>query len=290
MKQRDYTYFLPQSEEGWLESGQFKVDDVIVNDTSVRVASVYADEPKRLVVMSGGIPRDEARREKLPLINKLYGHLGILLAGEGSSSLLYNQPGTGRSGGEFNAITFADRISVLASLAVSAAGAQGLDEVALIGMSAGSYMACRAAEAIQESGVRVGALVLQSPAAYPISIESMTYGRDFTDTLSCEWDIFSSPVFDAMRKMASDDTKVIVSFFEKDDPPIPAAIQDAYAQAIDELSSQGHAARLHTIYGVEHNFRRMGSDHGGNVVDNDAIRETAQVIKDFIHAPTDQLS
>jgi pimeloyl-ACP methyl ester carboxylesterase len=159
-----------------------------------------------------------------------------------------------------------------------------LEEVVFVGMSAGSYMACRAAETIQESGMRVSALVLQSPAAYPLSAEFKTYGRDFTDTLSNEWDISSSPVFDAIRKAASNDTKVMVSFFEKDDPPIPTAIQDTYAQTIDELSSQGHIARLHTIDGVEHNFRRIGSDHSGNIVNNDSVRETARAIKDFIHA------
>ena len=49
MKQRDYSYYLPQAEKEWLESGQFELDDVMVNEISVRIANVYADQPQRLV-------------------------------------------------------------------------------------------------------------------------------------------------------------------------------------------------------------------------------------------------
>lgn len=96
-RKRDY---LPQSETEWLKTGKFRIETVKIGTKKIRCALAHSSESDRIVVMVGGIPRDPGRREKLPLINKLYGHLAIKLLDHNISSLLYNQPGTGGSSGD----------------------------------------------------------------------------------------------------------------------------------------------------------------------------------------------
>ena len=75
---------------------------------------------------------------------------------------------------------------------------------------------------------------------------------------------------------------VLISFFESDNPPIPQKIQEYYKQFAQRLSDNGGVISVTTIPGVAHNFRRIGVAEGKNVVDNDSIRATATLIKDFL--------
>lgn len=277
--------FLPQSEREWLEFGEFRLEQRPVHGVDICIAHADGchDSAGKLVLMAGGVPRDPERRQKLPLINKLYGNLALKLAEDGHHSILYNQPGTGRSGGDFSAETLASRTRTLAGLALAAAEEGGHDEIILVGMSAGSYMAGRAVEMIERGGPIVRGLALQSPAAYPQAAEHVPYGNEFTETIRSNWEVPASPVFTDIKRASSRGTRLLVSYFQKDDPPIPVPIQEYYMDTVAALQDSGYDATMYSIYGVEHNFRRLGTDHKRNVVSNDSIRATTQVLRDFVN-------
>ena len=91
-KSKDKADHLPQSEAEWLKTGKFEVENIAIGGKEIRCALVRGPENSPLVTMVGGIPRDHERRKKLPLINKLYGHLALKILDQAESSLLYNQP------------------------------------------------------------------------------------------------------------------------------------------------------------------------------------------------------
>jgi len=109
--------FLPQTEAEWLQTGEFEIGNSLILGNSIRYALVRPQAPSRtLTVMVGGIPRDAERQRTLPLINKLYGRLALLQARRDSYSLLYSQPGTGKSTGDLSRETFRTRIDTLVGL------------------------------------------------------------------------------------------------------------------------------------------------------------------------------
>ncbi len=59
--------------------------------------------------MVEGIPRDLDRRNKLPLINKLYDLMATKLVDHDVNSVLYNQPATGGSSGDCDSKTITTR-------------------------------------------------------------------------------------------------------------------------------------------------------------------------------------
>jgi hypothetical protein len=67
---------------------------------------------------------------------------------------------------------------------------------------------------------------------------------------------------------------VVLSFFEQDSPPIPTEIQNLY----ESLAWGGYDCTCYSINGVEHNFRRIGSNHNGNIVNNDSVIAVANII------------
>ena len=106
----------PQTQDQWLNTGKFSMEKTEVGEFELATAlCLPKDEMQGVVIMSGGIPRD--RNRKTPTINKQYGQAALNLAEKGFLSVLYNQPGTGDSSGDFESISFNDRIDTLSGLA-----------------------------------------------------------------------------------------------------------------------------------------------------------------------------
>ena len=274
--------YLPQSEAEWLETGKFNVETIEVNGKKIRCALTEGIEGNPLVTMAGGIPRDPERRKKLPLINKLYGHLAIKLLNENESGLLYNQPATGGSSGELEKETIQTRTKTLAEISKYFHERTHAPSLSLIGTSAGAYMAVNALDQLEDQHIKVSKLILLSPAAYPKEVEDIPYGETFRDIIRKPWDIKESPIFSKLEKYMQDGGSVFISFFEHDDPPIPKHIQDYYRAFAGRALNEGKNIRITTIPEVAHNFRRVGVPEGKNVVNNDSIRETANLLADFL--------
>lgn len=273
---------LPQSEEEWLKTGEFEIENIAIGERNVRCALVRGPEHSPLVTMVGGVPRDPERRERLPLINKLYGYLALKLFEQDESALLYNQPATGGSTGEWGKETFQSRTEVLVETAKYFYNRTKSSSLSLIGTSAGAYMAINALEQLEGLGIQVPKLALLSPAAFPKGIEDMPYGESFSRAIHENWNVAESPAFPLLEKYVKSGGSVFISFFEADDPPIPEHIQNYYKDFAQRLSDESADIRVATIPGVAHNFRRIGVPEGANVVDNDSIRATAAVLADFL--------
>ena len=273
---------LPQSEVEWLATGKFRIKTILINQNQIRCALTRGPDKSRLIIMVSGIPRDPTRRQQLPLINKLYGHLAITMLDHGINSLLYNQPATGGSSGEWKKETLHTRSKTLVSIASHFGQQTSASDIALIGTSAGAYMAVSAIEAIQRTGHTVSKLALLSPAAYPKEIEEIPYGEAFTQRIHTPWDIATSPVFPRLQKFIASKGSLLVSFFEADNPPIPEYVQEYYRSFVRQLSTEGHDVTILTIPDVAHNFRRIGVSERKNVVDNNSIRATTAKLSQFL--------
>ena len=280
---KDAKGYLPQTEAEWLATRKFIIEMVPIGQSKIRCALTPGLNGGRLVVMVGGIPRDPARRQKLPLINKLYGHLALKLLDVGVSSLLYNQSATGGSSGEWGNETLRSRCVMLANITTHFSQLISASNVALVGTSAGAYMAVSASEQLQYTKCNVSKLVLLSPAAYPKEIENVPYGETFTQIIRTPWDIATSPVFLRLQKFCETRGSLLVSFFEADNPPIPLYVQEQYRDFIRHHSGNGADVTMLTIPGVAHNFRRIGTGESKNIVDNDSIRATAVKLAEFLN-------
>ena len=284
--------FLGQTEAEWLGTGKFKVEKVKIdsNDNEIRCALAESNESRenhKLLIMTGGIPRDPEKRSKLPLINKLYGNLAIkMLEGKSSkqqSSLLYNQPATGGSDGEWEKETLRTRTDALSQLTTYFKNTGNYSDVSLLGTSAAAYIAVNAIKEIQESGIKITKLILLSPACYPKDIEDVPYGENFSKVIRQKWDITQSPIFKGIENYAKSGGSVYVSFFEVDDPPIPLYIQDYYRKFLQSLAGSGFDVRVNTIPGVSHNFHRIGALPGDrDIVNNSSVRNTSNILKEFL--------
>ena len=253
MKKRDKLY---QSESDWLRTGVFQVGHKSVRGNQIRYALAGVndcEEADLLVTMVGGIPRDPNRRDVLPLINKLYGLLAVKLADCRVASLLYNQPATGGSSGDWNNETILSRSLTLAELMLAVGEEISVRRHVVIGTSAGAYMAVRALGEVIRGGHSVTSLVLQSPAVYPEELEIIPYG-------------------DRLR----------ITFFEVDNPPIPKEIQEYFRRYVQGKSIDGASVQYAIINGVAHNFRRVTKNPSDSAVDNDSIRLTASETIEFI--------
>ena len=273
---------LPQSEKEWLETGKFDIEIVDIGKHQIRCAFTRGAEKGLLVTMIGGIPCDADRCKKLPLINKLYGHLAIKNLDKNISSLLYNQPATGGSSGERETETLQSRTNILAELVQHFGAKIDCVENVLIGASAGAYMAVNAIEKIRNEKFKPSKLILLSPAAYPEEIENVPSGEKFSKIIRQPWDIAKSPIFSKLEDFAQNGGSVYVSFFESDNPPIPEHIQEYFKKLVEQLSNNGYNAIFKIIPGVAHNFRIIGSHEGKNIVDNNSIRTTANSLIEFL--------
>lgn len=274
--------YLPQSEVEWLETGKFDIETIEIEGKQIKCALIRGTKGKPLVTMAGGMPRDPERRKKLPLINKLYGHLALKMLDENESSLLYNQPATGGSDGEWENETIQSRTDVLAGVSEHFYKRTHSSSLSLIGTSAGAYMAVNALEQLENQHIKVPKLVLLSPAAYPEAAENVPYGETFSNIVRKPWNVEESPIFSKLEKYIEGGGSAFISFFEVDDPPIPKHIQEYYKAFAQRLSSEGGVIGVTTIPGVAHNFRRVGVPEGKNVIDNDNIRTTATLLVDFL--------
>jgi pimeloyl-ACP methyl ester carboxylesterase len=268
---------LYQGEADWLATGKFSERLTEVNGYLIRNAVTMPDSDscEKLVVFVGGIPKDAERQKKLPLINKLFGLLAIKLSDEGIASLMYNQPGTGGSSGNLDEDTLIGRTAVLEEPATATAFELGVSRLSLVGMSAGSYMASRASKGITEQlAAPLDELVLMSPALFPQEVEQIPYGQEFRSRVGNGWQPQESPAIGDISRALENSTRVHITYFEVDDPPIPLAIQQEY-RSLAEHAPSNHNVSFEIIEGVEHNFRRMNYDQARNVVDNDAVRRSA---------------
>ncbi len=274
--------YLPQSEDEWLKFGKFETKVIPINGNEIRCAVTVGQPQEAVITMVGGIPRDKERRGKLPLINKLYGHLALKMLEHKKSAVLYNQPGTGGSSGNWDIESMESRTDTLVQVTEHFSKELQSSNVQLVGTSAGAYMAVGAAERLQSQGIAVSKLVLISPAAYPKEIQNMPYGEEFKNTIHASWNVAESPIFEKLKNFVLHGGSVAISFFENDDPPIPKHIQDYYKNFSEELSQSGGNIKVTIIKGVAHNFRRMNTSEGENAVDNNSIRETARSLVNFL--------
>lgn len=273
---------MPQTGEDWLKTGKFAVEDVTVRGMPIRCALVHGRNGSRLVTMVGGIPREADRRRNLPLVNKLYGQLAVELGAHGVSSMLYNQPATGGSGGEWEKETLESRVVVLAELVAHFSKRLSATDNALVGSSAGAYMAAGAVEKVQRGGEKVSKLILLSPAAYPEKVEAVPYGPEFSRLIREPWDVATSPVFARLANFARGGGKILACFFEVDDPPIPQFIQEYYRNFVRRVSPDGDGGSVITIPGVAHNFRKLKRARRENLIDENSIRATAKKFLEFL--------
>lgn len=204
---------LPQSEAEWLATGKFNIETVRIGENNIRCALAKGSKGTSLTTMVGGIPRDPKRRENLPLINKLYGHLAEKMLSVNESSLLYNQPGTGGSTGDWEKENLKTRVETLVGVADFFYKEVESSSLSIIGTSAGGYMAVKSAEELKKKGINISKLALLSPAAYPEDIEDIPYGEKFSEVNRKPWDVATSPIFPAVRKFVIEGGSVFISFF-----------------------------------------------------------------------------
>ncbi len=273
---------LPESEAEWLQTGKFHVETVDIDGRPIRCALTRASKKRSLVTMAGGIPRDPERRKNLPLINKLYGLLALKLLERDQSGLLYNQPSTGGSGGQWETETFRSRTAALADVTQHFSSAVDASDVALVGTSAGGYMAVRALEQLQARGIKIPKLVLLSPGAYPEGIENVPYGAQFTELIRKPWNVAESPVFPQLERYVHEGGSLQLAFFEADALTIPPHIEQYYRSFAQKLLREGGNVQLMTIPGVAHNFRKLGAHEGPPQTDNESVKSTALTITDFL--------
>lgn len=281
-KNKDFSYYLPQSENEWLATNLFEVSTIDIHGKSIRCAFSCGAPGSQLVTMVGGIPRDLERRKQLPLINKLYGHIAVKRSQVNESSVMYNQTATGGSGGDWDTETLRSRIQVVEGVTKHFSEQSKSNNVAIIGTSAGAYMAIRSLASLNKENQLVKKLVLIFPGFYPTQVEDMPYGETFKQTISSPWDIKSSPIFDDIKNFVENGGEVLITFFESDDPPIPLRMQEYCKQFVENLKDSGCAIEVFSIPGVAHNFRTIGSQESKNVVDNTSVRETAVKIISFL--------
>jgi pimeloyl-ACP methyl ester carboxylesterase len=277
---------LPQSQNDWLATGNFNLEFIDVAGHTLRTAVVERQpdtQDNGLVVMAGGIPRDHEVRQRLPTINKLYAKLALNLASDGFTSVLYNQPGTGESTGDFDEITFGERIKALVELTDHYAEAHETAKVSIVGTSAGAYMAARALDDISARGLNINSLVLQSPAAYPEHVEDLPYDERFTEAIRSDWDARESLVFGDIERYVRARGRLAIAFFQEDDPPIPRHIQDLFADTAQHIADAGDITQI-TYRGVAHNFRRIGHDAKSkrHIIDDRSVFAAADMLADFI--------
>ena len=281
-KSKNKPDYLPQSEAEWLKTGKFEIETIAIDGREIRCAFVRGPEHSPLITMVGGVPRDLERRKKLPLINKLYGHLALKILDQAESTLLYNQPATGGSTGEWEKETFQSRTDVLVKTSKYFYDRAKSSNLSLVGTSAGAYIAIKALEQLENLEITVPKITLLSPAAFPKNVENMPYGESFSRNIRESWNVAESSIFPILEKYIKNGGSVFISFFEADDPPIPKHIQDFYKNFAQRLSDEGANIRFTIIPGVAHNFRRIGVPEGANIVDNDSVRTTATMLADFL--------
>lgn len=278
---------MPQSEKEWIATERFSLETVSVGEYDLAVAGV---EPvisvvdPTLTIMVGGIPRDVERQRNLPTINKLYAQLALNLSDEGHHSLLYNQPGTGKSSGVLSEVIFYDRIATLVDLAHTSCASLGVNRLNIIGTSAGAYIASRAAALVSED-IEVSSLLLQSPAAYPVEAEDLPYDERFTQVLRSGWELAESPVFSDITKQALKGSKLLLAFFQSDDPPIPVHIQEYYQGLFHDMALQDLNVTSFVYRGVAHNFNKLqqAKQHSRrNNVDDKSVQGAASILASAI--------
>lgn len=280
---------LYQSETEWLDTNLFEVDSVAIENNTIRYAVTNSSASSDLLIaMVGGIPRSPERQINLPLINKLYGRIAVQALAQNTTSLMYSHPGTGGSKGSLSKDTTQDRIETLAEIVSNVASKKGIDKISLVGMSAGSYIAARAINRLMLNDLTVESVILQSPAAYPEDIEGIPYGEGFTKIIRSNWEINKSPLLKDLHEIAKNDIGILISYFQIDNPPIPEKIKNAIYNKAHELMSSGYNINTYTIYGVEHNFRKIGYEEGQNIVNNNSIRAVADNLIKYIHAQHNQ--
>lgn len=272
---------LPQTEMEWMSTGKFDVQTVVIEGRPIRCALARGAAGKPLITMAGGIPREPERRNKLPLINKLYGSLALKFSERDQSSLLYNQPATGGSGGEWDRETLRSRAEALAGISGYFYDSIHPSGLALFGSSAGGYMAVKSLDLLESKGIRVPKIALLSPAAYPEAVEDVPYGETFTGIVRSPWNVSESPVFSRLEKYVGNGGKVLIAFFEQDDPPIPIAIQAQYKALAERLSAEGGAIKFTVIPNVAHNFRRIPAVANKNVIDDESIKASSAMFDEF---------
>ena len=152
----------------------------------------------------------------------------------------------------------------------------------IIGTSAGAYMAVRSLGGIRTLGHTIEKLILLSPAAYPEAAENLPYGTSFRAELHKDWDKAKSPIFADISSFLKDGGKLMVSFFEDDDPPIPVLIQNLFLSLLKTHADKGDAASQMIIKGVAHNFRYISRKPNDSIVNNVSILKTTEVLLGFI--------
>lgn len=277
---------LPQSDLEWLASGDFTTTwfqagryQIHCANTELRVRESHSLKNCHNIFV-GGIPRDPDRQKKLPLINKLFGLLARTMLAHNQTSLLYSQPGTGRSEGNLKDIDL--RVLRETLCAISHAAVQHVRPLQLIGSSSAAYTVVRSLSYFRSMGINVRSVVLLSPAAFAPLVEYIPYGQQFREAVRRPWSPTTSPCFSDLHEFLQDGGRVYLSYFERDDPPIPRTIQDAYLQLIENARVNGLEASATIFTGVEHNFRYLNSDHSQNLVCNDSVRAASASIAAFL--------
>ena len=267
---------LPQTEKEWLNLADIHEKYVDVEGLAVNYAvfgSKQANSADKITIYAGGTPRDSTRREKLPLVNKLFGYIASGMAMQSTIGVNFNWPGQGRSEGDILSSSIDSRALLLAQLSEKLADIFDVGRIDLVAASMGAYCATLAAQQIDSS--RLGKVAFLSPAAYPESAHSLTYKNGFSAEISKPWEVSESPIYSILAELH---VPTLVAYSEFDDPPIPKVIQSEFKN----LSDIEPSVEFHTIVGVSHNFRRPGLDHTGNVVDNNAVRSFGHKVVSFL--------
>lgn len=273
---------IPMSETEWLSTGKFIIDFPEINGRRIKIARTKGDSGKTPVVMVGGIPRDLYRRENMPVVNGLYGLMAMDLLSRGISSLAYNHPSMGGSEGDWNAETFRSRAETLAGVSKYLCRVVGSEDVAIMGTSAGAYMAAEAIEPLSMEGIKIAKIILLSPACYPREAEEIPYGENFSRVIRARWNFNESPIFSRLEKYAGSGGSLMINFFEFDDPPIPLAIQECFKTFATRMASEERSVFFNLISGVAHNFRKAGSTESDNIIDEESVKKFAGFFSDFL--------
>jgi dienelactone hydrolase len=267
---------LPQTEAEWLDLTDVYEAYVDVNGSVTNYAvfgSEQIQKTNEITIYTGGIPRDSKRREKLPLVNKLFGYVASGLAMRSTIGINFNWPGQGRSEGNILSTSINSRSAFLSEFSKKLADEFEVEKVNFVGASMGAYCAVLAGQQIDT--LRLGKFAFLSPAAYPASAHNLTYRDGFSLEINKPWNVCKSPVY---KTLADLHVPTLIAYSEFDDPPIPRTVQEAFKS----LSETVPEIDLYTIANVCHNFRRPGSDQSGNIVDNEAVRTFGRKVVSFI--------
>lgn len=252
-------------------------DHDLAEGLDVTVFSPLDNSAESATIFVGGILRTAAEREGMPSVPTFFGAVASRIAAHvenPSVGIVFNWPGQGLSAGDALDTSIDSRAELLADMAARVQEKYSVEKINFLGCCMGAYSSMVALDSLTADDV--GRLMFLSPPAFPEQSHGLAYKDGaFSEAISQDWQLDQSPAWRMVRDIRHPS---LFTYFERDDPPIPQAIQDAYEA---EAANSEHI-ELRTITNAGHNFRRLDRPYEAKVTNLEVVETTAQEAADFL--------